>query len=160
MSITSLQAGKIICEMSGWETSSLRLQKLLYVAHLFYVGRNEGKPLIKEDFEAWRYGPVEPNLYRYCRGFGADYIKNIFPLESGVPSESGEYKMLKETVEDTIGIEGRNRITESALIGFTHWKEGAWYNAYHNKKRGFFTSPIIPLDAIKKEYVDRGLNKE
>ncbi len=51
----------------------LKLQKLVYLAHgwhLVFFGR----PLIKNDVEAWRYGPVVPALYREFKEFGASPI--------------------------------------------------------------------------------------
>ena len=147
MTITSIQAGKIICELSGWETSTLRLQKLLYITHLFYTGEQK-EPLIKEDFQAWRFGPVEPKLYRYCKGFGSNPIPNIFPMDVGVDEEGTEYEYLERFVEATQGDKHNGKIDEGFLIGFTHRKNGAWDRLYNPEKRNI----IIPYQYIVDEY--------
>ncbi len=42
--------------------SNLKVQKLLYYAQGFYLAEND-KPLFLEDFQAWDYGPVIPEVY-------------------------------------------------------------------------------------------------
>jgi uncharacterized phage-associated protein len=48
------------CEKRGIRLTPMKLQKLLYLAHGYYVAIT-GQPLIDEDFEAWKYGPVAPS---------------------------------------------------------------------------------------------------
>jgi len=40
----------------------LKLQKLVYFAHGWYLGFT-GEPLLNEGIQAWEYGPVIPSLY-------------------------------------------------------------------------------------------------
>lgn len=155
MAIPSIQAGKIICELSGWDTSTLRLQKLLYIAHMFYAGEQR-KRLINEDFEAWKRGPVEPNLYRYCRGYGADPIPDIFPIDD-IDESRRECQYLKHVVENTQGrVLGTKRIPLGALLNYTHWEKGAWKAAYDEElDKWYRDTPIISFESIVKEYDDR-----
>ena len=44
---------------------------------MFYLGEN-GKPLFYANFEAWDFGPVEPNLYKKLMNAGADNIPRWF----------------------------------------------------------------------------------
>jgi len=74
MAISALQAARKICELSKWTVTNLKLQKILYIAHMVYMGRNK-KPLIFEQFEAWDYGPVVNSLYHYVKIFGDQPIK-------------------------------------------------------------------------------------
>ena len=46
----SIQVAKYICEKTGWNTSNLRLQKILYIAHMLHIGETE-TPLIDDSFE-------------------------------------------------------------------------------------------------------------
>jgi len=46
----------------GDPISNLKLQKLLYYAHAWYLAIHN-KPLFDEDFEAWVHGPVIPSVY-------------------------------------------------------------------------------------------------
>lgn len=71
MAITTRQATKLICNISGWSVSNLQLQKILYISHMYNLGVTEGDPLITDNFEAWDYGPVIPTLYHEVKGFGS-----------------------------------------------------------------------------------------
>jgi uncharacterized phage-associated protein len=46
----------------------MKLQKLLFFTHADFLIRT-GRPLIKQEFEAWDYGPVIPSLYREFKKF-------------------------------------------------------------------------------------------
>ena len=96
MATSSINAGKTLCELSGWRISNLRLQKLLYIAHMYHLGRTD-KNLVNENFEAWQHGPVEPNLYHYVKGYGADSIGNVFPRNGGVKKDDHEFDVLNGT---------------------------------------------------------------
>lgn len=157
MGIPSIQAGGVLCEMSGWTVSNLQLQKLLYIAHMFHLGEKDGKRLINENFEAWRHGPVEPKLYHHCKGFGADAISNIFPWDIEFAKDSSYYQTLENTYEALKNTSG------GKLIGITHWKKGAWYKVFYGSGDNFFDNSFtnglfvktIPNKLIKKEYEDR-----
>lgn len=137
MSISSINAGKTLCELSGWKISNLRLQKLLYIAHMYHIGDGHGE-LIDENFEAWIYGPVEPELYRYVRGYGKDPIRNVFMLHKGATEDSSEYTYLKDVIEAT------KELDSYVLVSFTHWEEGAWHKVYSRGKRnGIITTKLI-----------------
>ena len=56
MAISVLEAAKHIGARSHWSLSNLKMQKLLYIAHMFHLGIYN-KPLVCEFFEAWDYGP-------------------------------------------------------------------------------------------------------
>ena len=142
MPVSSINAGKTLCELSGWKMSNLRLQKALYIAHMYHLGTNEGVPLINETFEAWMYGPVEPILYHYCRFYGRRDIPNIFPIMSGVNKDQPEYKSLEKTIRM---IEG---ISSAKLVGFTHSDKGAWKKIYNGGERGL----PISNDLIEQEH--------
>ena len=151
MAISSIQAGKIICEVSGWETSTLRLQKLLYIAHMLYAGEQHER-LIKEDFEAWMRGPVEPKLYRYCRGYGAGNIPDIFPRGDDIQPTRLEYQYLENIVKGTQGkVEGTEPVSLGELLDYTHWEKGAWKKAHH----WYLPSAVISFESIEQEYKDR-----
>ena len=78
MTVSSFQVAKKICELSNWTVTNLKLQKILYLAQMVHLGRNNGDPLIDEKFEAWMYGPVLPNLYKIMKEFGGSPVRNRF----------------------------------------------------------------------------------
>ena len=56
------------------EISPLKLQKLVYVSHGWYLAL-AGAPLVDDEFpEAWRYGPVFPSLYHEFKHYGRNPI--------------------------------------------------------------------------------------
>jgi uncharacterized phage-associated protein len=52
----------------------LKLQKLIYFAHAWYMFLNDGEPLIEEEFQAWVHGPVCPPVYYRYRHYGFSQI--------------------------------------------------------------------------------------
>jgi uncharacterized phage-associated protein len=47
----------------------MKLQKLLFYAHAWYLGMKNA-PLFEDDFEAWPHGPVVRSVYGQTRKFG------------------------------------------------------------------------------------------
>ena len=68
-----------ICKNSGWNTSNLALQKLLYISQVFSLGQRD-KILFKDKIEAWDYGPVIPKVYHKFKLFYKSPIpQSVFP---------------------------------------------------------------------------------
>lgn len=55
----------------------MQLQKLVFLAHGYYLASTRGVPLVDEPFEAWDYGPVCRNLYYEFRDFGRQPINRL-----------------------------------------------------------------------------------
>ena len=127
MTISSIDAGKTLCELSGWSISNLQLQKLLYIANMYHRAE-EGSSLINERFEASPLGPVEPRLYHYAEGFGNNPVRNIFFMKKGAKEASSEYEYLKEVID------AAGQKSNAELVSFTQWKNGAWYARRYGKK--------------------------
>jgi len=142
MAVSVLSAARSLCQLRDWTVSNLELQKILYIAHMFHLGKTGGAPLIREDFEAWDYGPVVPELYRRARGFGSDPVRNVFHWEPEVPANAPEFFSLREAAEATKGM------SSGRLVAITHWPQGAWYQCYKPGVRGI----AIPDPLILAEY--------
>lgn len=56
--------------------TQMKLQKLVYFAHGWHLGIYE-TPLVDETFEAWKYGPVIPSLYKVFMDYGTDPITQV-----------------------------------------------------------------------------------
>jgi uncharacterized phage-associated protein len=143
MTISALEAAKTLCELRDWSLSNLQIQKILYLAHMFYLGENK-EPLIQESFEAWDYGPVVPEVYRNAAGFGNGPVVGRFWWVDSAPVDGPEFKMLKEAAEKTKGV------TAARLVAITHRHGGAWAHNYIPEVRG----RRIPNEDIMKEYED------
>lgn len=143
MAIESLSAAKRMCDRSNWSISNLKLQKILYLAHMYHLGLNDA-PLISGHFEAWDYGPVQPEIYHRVKIYGAEPVGNIFRSVS--PAEDcPETEMLDAAVDQL------TRAKPGALVAATHWKRGAWAKHYVPGARNI----VIPDQDIRQEYLDR-----
>lgn len=122
MTINAFEAAKKICHLSDWTITNLKLQKILYLAHMVHLGRT-GKPLISESFEAWDYGPVLPPLYHHLKIFGSSAVKDRF-YYIDVLQSADEGKLLEETWEALGNKDGWE------LVSIAHRPKGAWAKNY------------------------------
>lgn len=65
-----------VAQDRGQTISNMKLQKLLYFAHGFWLA-STGAPLIGEVPEAWQYGPVYPSVYHEFKECGGDAINRL-----------------------------------------------------------------------------------
>ena len=56
--------------------TNLKLQKLLYYIQAWFLVKNQGQPLFKENIEAWQYGPVVREIYDKYKCFGRNPIND------------------------------------------------------------------------------------
>lgn len=112
----------------GLSISNLKLQKLLFLCHAFYLVET-GKPLVRGSFEAWQYGPVHRETYEAFKNFGANAITEEatkFDPVTGtrhalsVPSD--------QTALDVIGrvVQFYGAKSPAELVELTHAKNGPW----------------------------------
>jgi uncharacterized phage-associated protein len=145
MTIPAIIAAKKICMLGNWRVTNLKLQKILYLAHMVYLGRNNGEPLIDELFEAWDYGPVLPSLYKRIKIFSSEPIpSNIFD-DLPVISKSSEADIIEEAC--------RHYLPKRAgeLVTITHRDNGAWAKNYDPP----YCNNQIPNEDILAEYRSR-----
>jgi uncharacterized phage-associated protein len=57
----------------GVPLDQMKLQKLLYYAHAWYLAYND-TPLFEDDFEAWPWGPVVRDVYIQTKDYGRSPI--------------------------------------------------------------------------------------
>ncbi|MEE8657917.1 DUF4065 domain-containing protein [Acetobacteraceae bacterium EV16G] len=143
MPMKPLTAARLVCERSGWTITNLKLQKILYLAHMFYTGKHDGQALIDGSFEAWDYGPVSPDVYKAIAHFGRDPIQNVFADHDSVDEYARTYLNL---FNDQL-----MKFSAAELVGITHWKGGAWYKNYTPGEKNV----LIPPEDIRTEYEAR-----
>ena len=145
MTISILSAARRLGESSGWTLSNLELQKLAYLAHMFYMGRHSGEPLVHGHFEAWDYGPVHPDLYHRAKMFGSDYVQSF--IFNGVSDAAGREKEILDEAYRDLG-----HVKAGRLVSATHRCGGAWEINYRPGAKGV----IIPNADILAEYATLG----
>jgi uncharacterized phage-associated protein len=135
----------------GVPIDPLKLQKLVYLAHgwsLFFLQR----PLIREPFEAWRYGPVVPELYQEFRRFGGWPITD---LARGVPCES-THGIDQQTRSLLNAVWERYRhLTPIQLSMLTHEPGYAWDLVQRQPDVFSFGGRKIPNEYIADEFARR-----
>lgn len=141
--VTPLAAARYLCEKSGWSLSNLKLQKIMYLIQMLYLGQRDSR-LIDGSFEAWDYGPVMPDVYSCVRVYGGDPIKNIFHGVEKITDAKATY------IFDQ-ALERFGKYSPGQLVEMTHWPKGAWAACY---KPGAYGIPI-PDGLIKEEYEKR-----
>ena len=121
----------------------MKLIKLVYISHGWMLGLH-GRPLIRENTEAWRYGPVIPELYHQVKEFRSKPVdpEKVIP-EPGVREfDPLECRVMNEVFE----IYGKR--TAIQLSQLTHSKNTPWYETYYRDKG----SLVIPDDLIEDHY--------
>lgn len=122
--------------------TNLRLQKLIYFAHGFYLALTN-RPLVNTLFEAWDYGPVLRTLYNQLRGWEAHPLP-ITGLASHdtVKKDSLAHLVICKTLEKF------KNIDTMTLVDISHKSVSPW-----SKCRALGIN-IISNDLIKK-YFDK-----
>ena len=100
--------------------------------------------LVTRDFEAWDYGPVEPDLYQKLKAYGSSNIADIF-FEEPYEEATDGYSCIKYMI-DRLG-----DATSRRLVAITHREGGAWAKCYQSGIPGI----TIPDRLILEEYNDR-----
>lgn len=136
---------RYICEKSGWSVSNLQLQKLMYLSQMIYMGRTDGKKLFEGSFQAWDYGPVEPDLYHRVKMFGSAPVQDVFSNALSFDGQDPRRKVMDDVCNRFLKYSGGD------LVEITHWDEGAWAKYYVPKARNI----SIPDEAILEEYQAR-----
>lgn len=138
--------------------SHLKLQKLVYISHGWYLAIFD-TPLIDDEYaEAWQYGPVFPSLYVEFKNFGA---RNINRMATELTSEPN----LREYIptvnpSDNNKIDLLNKIwkdygdfTGVQLSGMTHQEGIPWSNT--RKTEPGINNLHIKNDLIKEHYREK-----
>lgn len=111
------------CHCDGKAISNLQLQKILYYMQGLYLA-NFREPLFEDKIEAWKFGPVVPNIYYAYNKYIADNIYETYPDIENILRFSKEEKEFL----DKIIIEKRE-LSVWQLVELTH-KEKPWRQAY------------------------------
>ncbi len=141
MTINVLGAASFLIERSNCTLSNLELQKIIYIAHMFHLGRYDKKPLVHGQFQAWYYGPVHPDLYHQVKLYGANPVKMVYRAPN-IDKSNNEARLLEKAYE-ALGNAG-----PGVLVNVTHKANGAWDKNYVAGVRGV----PIPNEDIWQEY--------
>lgn len=140
--LSVFDVAKTVCDLSGWNLTHLKLQKILYILQMFHIGKYKN-PLFSSEFEAWNYGPVEPRLYKRLLGAGAENLdKLIFVFDDFIPKDNAKYPFINELANKLL------KKSSSFLINYTHDDRSAWVRVFKHGKKHL----KISNEEIKAEY--------
>lgn len=125
----------------GDQLTPMQLLKLVYIAHGWFLGLY-GRPLIKDEIQAWQYGPVIPRLYNALRDYGGNPVTESLAATANdaiLPDQSS-------VIEQVFDLYGRK--TGPALSRLTHAPGSPWDQTYEPGKFGI----TIPNDLIEDYY--------
>lgn len=135
--------------------TNLKMQKSLFLMHAIYLCRKQ-RPLIRNHFETWEYGPVISSVYHDLKIYGNgtirdrvkyyDYakMKDEYVSYQGISEEDREYI-------NTISLTILN-YDISYLMKETHKSGGPWDKTV--KIKGRDRSHRIPNEAIIEHYMN------
>ncbi|MCR6658026.1 MAG: DUF4065 domain-containing protein [Asticcacaulis sp.] len=119
----------------------MKLLKLVYIAHGWCLGLY-GRPLISDDVQAWKYGPVIPRLYSAVRDFKSSPVDKTLPS----PRHDDLLEWEKDLVRQTYDRYGH--MSGVDLSRLTHQPRTPWHYVYDEQAFG----EVIPMDLIQSHY--------
>jgi uncharacterized phage-associated protein len=120
----------------GLQVTNLSLQKLVYFCHVWSLIELD-RPLIRQKFEAWEYGPVLQYLYREFRVFGGAPIN---ARARGLDVKTGKTDVIPYDLDDsTISllrrvVEFYGRLGPRTLVELTHAPGGPWDKVWSQRR--------------------------
>jgi uncharacterized phage-associated protein len=141
--------------------SQIKLQKLIYFAHGFYLAVKE-KPLVNEKIEAWQYGPVVPLIYHRFKAWGNKPINQVLVQKS-------DNLYISEEVIEFLDLVWHKFSYYSAgeLVDLSHEKDGPWHRAIEKSKALVgFVVPNIVINNIeifhdfREKYVKNSVDRQ
>ncbi|MHA2856943.1 Panacea domain-containing protein [Paenibacillus lautus] len=125
----------------SWD-SKIKLQKLLFYSQAMHLAVTE-EPLFTEKFEAWKFGPVEREVYIKTQHEGLMHAVRIRGIDVSDKMEREQLLILK-TINFIYG-----QKTSHELVDLTHAEE-PWKSLEDRAMN--MENPIITLDSIARYY--------
>lgn len=113
-----------IAKANGKALTPMQLMKLVYIAHGWSLGLRQ-TDLFKNRIEAWKYGPVIPDLYRSTKSFGRSPIPLELIGESSEISVTPKDRLFLEDVFSKYG-----HLDGIQLSYLTHLSGTPWHKVF------------------------------
>ncbi len=137
--------------------TAMQVLKLVYIAHGWHLAITKGHPLISDQVEAWKYGPVIPTLYHEIKVFRGEPCSSLLSLFDGagrkfrypMVQDSGVGRLL-DWVWERYGSKSGNYLSSLTHLPGTPW-EKIWCQEGGSVKKG----AVIPDELIEEHYSKR-----
>ena len=130
-----------LANKEGDTLTPMQLLKLVYIAHGWMLGLY-GVPLINDEVQAWKYGPVIPKLYKSISQFRSDPVRGPLRSHDPDPLVSVENALIEQVYE----IYGN--MTGIELSRLTHQPGSPWAQTYQDG----VSNIVISNDLIEDHY--------
>lgn len=132
----------------GNPITQMQLQKMLYFAQGYFLAKYD-EPLIQEEFQAWKFGPVVPRIYDIYKLFGSYPITNTpdylsFGLNDIVDLDEKANEAVDYTWKAT------SHLSATQLSNWTHQEGSPWQKAYNPIDMGISIDKKLIKDYFKK----------
>lgn len=132
---------------AGLAFTPMQIIKLVYFCHAWMLGLYH-RPLLKQPIEAWRYGPVVPDVYYSLRRYGGEPVRR--PID--IPSE--EYDRFESDLIDQV-FQHYGHLTGRQLSSITHAPGTPWHIIWHR----YGQNSVIP-DPIIEDYYQKEAERD
>jgi uncharacterized phage-associated protein len=128
----------------GMPITPMKVLKLVYIAHGWHLGLRK-EPLLTEQTEAWKYGPVVESVYRAFKIFGKGDIDGLKFFSRSDKTEFDELlsnqddKLFLDKIWDTY-----KPFSGTQLSNLTHMENTPWYITWHENGGSLMHGAIIP----------------
>jgi uncharacterized phage-associated protein len=120
----------------------MQLMKLVYIAHGWSLALLD-RDLFSDRIEAWKYGPVIPNLYHATKAFGRNVIPQDLVDDSAASAVDDDIQAFLEDVVAKYG-----HLNGIQLSNLTHMPNTPWHDTYEANIMG----KEIPDPLIRSHY--------
>jgi uncharacterized phage-associated protein len=128
----------------GETLTPMQLIKLVYIAHGWMLGLYH-RPLIRDEVQAWQYGPVIPRLYNAVRSYKGQ------PVEQEISCAAEDIDPRSEDIVSQV-FDQYGHLSGPALSRLTHASGTPWDLTYEQGSFGV----QIPDDLIEDHYAQLG----
>ena len=125
------------CEAKGRRITNVSLQKIVYFCHVWSLIRLS-RPLVKQQFEAWQFGPVLQYLYREFREFdNQPIVGRARKIDLGTGNSAVVKYTLDNETEELLSrvVDFYSLLTPADLVQMSHAKGGPWDKAWNHQGR-------------------------
>jgi uncharacterized phage-associated protein len=131
----------------------MQILKLVYLCHGWMLGLYR-RPLIKDNVEAWKYGPVIPDLYHQLKGYRDNPVTNpimmmTWPGMSPEPLDAYESAIIDQTLS------GYGQLNGLQLSQITHAPSTPWSMTFRPDRLGLVISDEVISDHYQRLYQER-----
>ena len=129
----------------GVKITPIQLVNLVYLCHAWHLAYGRG-PLLLDQPQAWKYGPVVPSVYFAVRHFGNSPIKgNIYEGGAATPLTDSQTEVIDSVFEGYRDWDGLQ------LADLTHRSHTPWDKVWRKNGR----NALIPDAVLRSHYAEK-----